>query len=112
MKGIAGIILAATPLAAIILYFALFGQQQVRTEQVKHEAKQQVEEAKFDLEFEQMNREMSGNPMTPQEIAERQKEIDGHKQKAAAIEQRNSSLEAQSDADLKELRQAMEEHKQ
>lgn len=37
MKGVAGAILAATPLAAIVLYFALSGNQQVRVDQQRIE---------------------------------------------------------------------------
>jgi len=111
MKGIAGILLAATPLAALILYFALAGQQQVRNDQVTHETKQVVDEAKFDLEFEKANREISGKPMTTEEIEAKQKAIDELSNQAKEVSKKSEQINAQSEADLKDLRSAMEDKK-
>lgn len=109
MKGVAGAILAATPLAALVLYFALSGQQQVRTDQQRHEVKQQIEEAKFDLEFEQMSRDMSGQPMTSGELAKKQAVIEELKNKAEGWDRRFDAEFDQADKELAELKAALEE---
>lgn len=109
MKGIAGAILAATPLAALVLYFALSGQQQVRTDQQRHEVNQKIEKAKFDLEFDQMNREISGQAMSVKEKAERQAVIDALKDKADTWDRRFDAEFEQADKELSELKAALED---
>lgn len=108
MKGVASAILAATPLAALILYFALSGQQQVRTDQQRIEINQRIETAKFDLEFEQMSRDISNRPMTAEEVAIRQAHIEELKKKADTWETRFDAEFEQMDRELGELRAALE----
>lgn len=111
-NGFASAILAATPLAAIILYFALSGQQQVRTDQERHEAKQKIEEAKFDLEFDQMSSDIAGKPMTPEEIAKRKETIAKLKEKADKWDKRFDSEFKKMDEEMAELKKAIEEDDQ
>lgn len=108
MKGVASAILAATPLAALILYFALSGQQQVRTDQQRVEVKQQIEAAQFDLEFEQMSRDISNKPMTAEELAKKKAEIEALKKKAETWDNRFDAEFEQMDKELAELKSALD----
>lgn len=108
MKGVASAILAATPLAALILYFALSGQQQVRTDQQRIEVNQRIEAAQFDLEFEQMNRDISNQPMTEAELAKKKAEIEALKKKAETWDSRFDAEFEQMDKELGELKAAIE----
>ncbi len=108
MKGVASAILAATPLAALILYFALSGQQQVRTDQQRVEVKQQIEAAQFDLEFEQMSRDITNKPMTAEELANKKAEIEALKKKAETWDNRFDAEFEQMDKELAELKSALD----
>ena len=110
MKGLAQVILAATPLALIILYYSLSGQEQVRTDQVVQEAKQVVQEASFDLEFERMQRSIMDNPMTEDEIRKRIAEIEKIKSDAEKLGKKMDQKWQQSQSELDELRQALKEY--
>ena len=112
MKGINGFaqaILAATPLAAIILYFTLSGQQQVRTDQQKMEVTKEIATERFDLEFDALNQELSGTPMTEKEKAERLEKIDELETKKEKWDQKFDAEFEKTEADLKELRKALAE---
>tara|TARA_Y100000782_G_scaffold115582_1_gene160812 strand:- start:6502 stop:6861 length:360 start_codon:yes stop_codon:yes gene_type:complete len=108
MKGVASAILAATPLAALILYFALSGQQQVRTDQQRVEVKQQIEAAQFDLEFEQMSRDISNKPMTAEELAKKKAVIEALKKKSETWDSRFDAEFEQMDKELAELKSALD----
>ena len=86
MNGIAQAILAVTPLAALVLYFALSGQKQVRTDQQLHDVKQEIEETQFDIEFELMSQEISGNPADSDKLASKQTKLNALKKKEDAWE--------------------------
>lgn len=109
MKGLAGVILAATPLAALVLYFALSGNQQVRVDQQRIESNFEVDNAKFDLEFDIASREISKNPMSTEEKQERVKEIDQLSNEADRWNNRFDEDFAQMDAELAELKEAFNE---
>lgn len=109
MKGLAGVILAATPLAAVVLYFALSGNQQVRVDQQRIESNFKVDNAKFDLEFDVASREISGDPMSAEEKGERVKQINGLQANADKWNQRFDEDFAQMDTELAELKEAFNE---
>lgn len=111
-NGIAAAIFAAVPLAVIILYFALSGQQQVRTDQQRHEVRQELEAEKFDLEFDLMNRGINGEPMTTEEVAQRKEKIAKLKEKADQWDKRFDSEFQQMDEEMADLKKAIEEGKQ
>lgn len=107
-KGFGAAILAATPLAAIILYFALSGQQQVRTDQQRHEIKQEIDTAKFDLEFDQASRDLDRNPMSQSEIDARKSEIATLEKKAENWDRRFDEEFKQMDEDMVNLKKAID----
>ena len=111
-NGIAAAIFAAVPMAAIILYFALSGQQQVRTDQQRHEVRQEIEAEKFDLEFDQMNRDINGEPMTAEEVAQRKEKIAKLKEEADQWDKRFDAEFQQMDEEMADLKKAIEEGKQ
>ncbi|WP_020405260.1 hypothetical protein [Hahella ganghwensis] len=111
-KGVFAAIFAAIPLTGLILYFALTGQQQVRTDQQRHEVRQEIEAEKFDLEFDQMSRDINGEPMTPEEIAKRKEKIAKLKEKADQWDKRFDAEFQQMDEEMADLKKAIEEGKQ
>jgi len=109
MKGIGAALLAAAPLAAVVLYFSLSGQQEIKTEQRQQDVHQRVEEAKFDLEFERMSKEISGETLTPEKEAERLAEIDKLRKDAADLDAKAAKEQAKAEQDLAELEAAFAE---
>ncbi|MFN4186938.1 MAG: hypothetical protein ACK4FN_02805 [Acinetobacter johnsonii] len=109
MKGLSGGVLAATPLALIILYFALSGQQLVRTDQQRVEIKQQIDESKFDLEFEKLSSEISGKPMTADAISKKEEEITELRKKSGVLDERLEAELKKAEQELAELKAAIEE---
>lgn len=109
MKGVAGAILAATPLAAIVLYFALSGNQQVRVDQQRIETSFKIDNAEFDLEFDIANREISNNPMTKKEYSNRKSEIEVLKSSADRWNKRFDEDFKNMDSELAELKEAINE---
>lgn len=109
MKGVAGAILAATPLAAIVLYFALSGNQQVRVDQQRLETNFKIDNAEFDLEFDIANREISNKPMSTNEYAKRKAEIEALKSSADRWNKRFDEDFDQMDSELAELKEAINE---
>jgi hypothetical protein len=109
MKGIAGVILAATPLALIVLYYALSGGQQVRVDQQRMQTDFKVIDAKFDLEFDLANREIDKKPMAPEELAKRKTEIAKLENDWKKWEERFDGDFAKMDAELEELKGAINE---
>lgn len=107
MSGISGVILAATPLAGIILYFALSGNQQVRVDQQKVESNLKVEAAKFDLDFDLANHDISNTQMSPKELAGRKAEIAKLQTESDRWNDKfDKSFEA-ADSDLSDLKEAI-----
>jgi hypothetical protein len=109
MNGFAQAILAATPIAAILLYFVMTGQQQVRTDQQVRDVKQDIAMTEFDLAFDKMNNEIDGTEMTPEELAAYQEKLKQLKLKQTAWEQQFDKEFEDMEKDLLKLKEAFKE---
>lgn len=104
MKGIAGVLLAATPLAILVLYFALTGQKQIQIDQKQHEIKVDIDNAKFDLEFEALTGSIQGKPLTEKYIVDK-------KSKIAELEKKKDEWNNAFDAEFKKSSEELNELK-
>ena len=111
MNGVAQAILAATPLAALILYFALSGQHQVQVDQQRLESKQELDEAVFDLEFKQANSEITGKPISVKELEQREHVIVVLKDKVKSWDREFDAEMERMDDDLDQLKEALDKEK-
>lgn len=109
MNGWVQAILAATPLAGIILYFTLSGQQQVRTDQQRSQVKQEINNAEFDRDFERMNADISGTTLSQEREEQHQQKIDALEAKAGQWDNTFDQQFEKMDGEMADLEKAMKE---
>lgn len=104
MGGILKVIAFAAPVAAIVLYFALLGTQETRETQQKQQIKMEIRETEFDREWSRAAADVDGREVDPASEAafdEKIKKLEGE------LASSEDQAARQMDADLAELRRAL-----
>lgn len=91
------------PVTAILLYFSLQGQEEIKVEQKADKIDQQIQEKEFDADFAAA---WNGGGKKP--LPERDNNVAELKKKKAALAKQSESLNVQSTEDMADLRQALE----
>lgn len=104
MGGILKILAFTAPVAAILLWFSLQGQEEIKVEQQIEKIDQQIEKENFDAEFSAAWNSAGGKSQLPRN----ESKVAELKKKKAALEQQSESLNVQSNQDMSDLRQALE----
>lgn len=92
------------PIFAVILMYVLQGREQTDIKQQAQEVRQQIEEAKFDSDFAQAWN--GGKVEVPRNHRERIKALEAEERELKA---RSATTAEQDQADIKELRQALQQ---
>ncbi|AKH70902.1 hypothetical protein IMCC21906_03265 (plasmid) [Spongiibacter sp. IMCC21906] len=119
MNGIAQAILAATPLAGLVLYFALSGQQEVKVEQKRYDVGHEIQQKEFDLEFQEMRQAIAGSSSSEEDLARWEEKSHQIEQDLASLREDKADIDStydvsfqQKEVELKQLRAALEMDKE
>jgi biopolymer transport protein ExbB/TolQ len=109
MNGIAQAILAATPLAGLVLYFALSGQQEVKVDQKRYEVNHEIQQGEFDLEFVKIFQALADQDASEEERAKGMKKVSDMELEIAALKEEEKHFETVYDAQYKNKEKELEQ---